>query len=89
MENHNEERNLVPIETYSSQMDAQLAQATLSAAGIESLISSDDAGGMLQYMDYVKGVKLFVDETNLEEAKTLLEQQATPETDEAQPSESL
>ncbi|MBI3193485.1 MAG: DUF2007 domain-containing protein [Ignavibacteriae bacterium] len=85
MENQNEERNLVPVETYSSQMDAQLAHATLSAAGIESLISSDDAGGMLQYMDYVKGIKLFVDETNVEEAKTLLEQEATPDTDEQQP----
>ncbi len=82
MENQNEERKLVCIETYSSQIDAQLAEATLSAAGIDSIISSDDAGGMLQYMDFVKGVKLFVDETNIEEAKVLLEQEATTEPDE-------
>ncbi len=82
MENQNNERQLVPVETYSNKMDAQLAQATLSAAGIESYISHKDADGMLQFLDFVEGVKLFVDETNVEEAKILLEQQATPDTDE-------
>jgi hypothetical protein len=89
MQDQNENQELVLIETYSNIMDAQLAQTTLSAAGIESSLSHDDAGGMLEGLNLTGGIKLFVNESDVEEATALLEQEAIPETDDQQSSESL
>ena len=82
-ENEDEE-NLVQVATYSNQMDAALAQATLEAAGIQSSVSHDDAGVMLQYMDYVSGIRLFTSEEHAEEARTLLGQQAITDSENEQ-----
>ena len=76
-ENKNE-KNLVHIETYANEMEAQLAQTTLKAAGIEGVLVSDGAEGMLQMLEYVEGISLYVDEDKAEEAKTVLEQQSMP-----------
>jgi hypothetical protein len=71
----------VPVATYSSQIDAELAQATLASAGIDAYLQYEDTGGMLPVLQQSEGVKLLVDPSNLEEARTILEstQSESPE----------
>lgn len=42
---------LVSVSTFRSTADAQIAQGILDEAGIESMIQSDNAGGMYPAMD--------------------------------------
>jgi len=65
----------VSVATFSDEVEARLAQATLAAANIESFTKFDDAGGMLEPLQFSRGVQLLVDEKDLAEAKTVL---ATP-----------
>jgi hypothetical protein len=45
------EDELIAVETFSSVADAQIAKGILDAAGIESMIRSDNAGGMYPALD--------------------------------------
>jgi hypothetical protein len=69
----------VVVETFINEVEAELAQATLAAAGIESFLKYEDIGGMLPPLQESGGVRVLVRPSNLEEAKALLSQQATPE----------
>lgn len=60
------------VATFSSEIEAELAQATLSAAGIESFLKFDDAGGMLSALLQREGVRVLVDATRAAEARELL-----------------
>lgn len=68
----------VSVATFSTEIEAELAQATLAAAGIESYLKFDDAGGMMSVLQHNNGVKLLVSESNQEEAGVLL---STPSAD--------
>jgi hypothetical protein len=70
--------NYVPIQKFANDMQAQLAQATLAAANIESFISSDDVGGMLPSLDQASGIRLLVDKKDEEEARTVLNSTSEP-----------
>ncbi len=70
------EKNLVVVERYPSDMDAEMAKSTLNAAGIDCIIMRDGADGMLQVLEYTEGVRVLVNEDQLEEAKALLEEQS-------------
>ena len=48
---------LVSVSTFRSTADAQVAKGILDEAGVESMIRSDNAGGMYPAMD---GAKLLV-----------------------------
>ncbi len=76
-EQNNDDKNLVEVKRYSSDMDAELAQATLNAAGLDCVIMRDGADGMLQMLEYTEGVRVLVNEDQFEEAKALLEEQST------------
>jgi hypothetical protein len=67
------------VATFVNELDADLAQATLSAAGIESFIRFDDIGGMLPSLQESGGVKLLVSSAQLDEARALLSETATPQ----------
>ena len=73
--------NLIKIATLPNDMEARLAQATLSAAGIESFLKFDDAGGMLPVLEISKGIDLLVDMKSMEEATNLLTKQSLPSED--------
>ncbi len=73
-------QKFVCVSVYTDDVEARLAQATLAAAEIESFIKEDDAGGMLQFLEYAKGVRLLVDEKDLEEAKVVLSATASEDT---------
>lgn len=68
----------VSIAVFPNEVDAELAQATLAAAGIESFLQSDDSGGMMPVFQQIKGVQLLVDPQFAEEAKMVL---STPSTE--------
>jgi hypothetical protein len=66
---------MIPVATYPTRTDAELAQATLEAAGIESVIASDDAGGAYPF-DLSGGARLLVAEADAEFAGEILATEA-------------
>ena len=61
----------VPIRTFATRSDAEVAQGVLASAGIASSLSSDDAGGAYPF-DLSGGAQLLVDEDDVEAASELL-----------------
>jgi hypothetical protein len=72
----------VSVATFTNEIEAELAQATLSAASIESFLKYEDIGGMLPVLQESEGIELLVDKKNLLEAKAILSEQATQEPEE-------
>jgi len=62
----------VKIFTFSTEIDGELAKATLAAAGIESYLKFEDTGGMLPTLQQAEGVALYVRPEDAEEAKEIL-----------------
>ena len=63
---------MVVVGNYPTRSDAELAQTALAAAGIPSVIDSDDAGGAYPF-DLSGGARLLVDEADAEQAAAILE----------------
>jgi cell division protein FtsN len=62
---------MVEVGSYNTRSDAELAQATLAAAGIPSVISADDAGGAYPF-DLTGGARVLVDEVDAADAAAVL-----------------
>jgi hypothetical protein len=62
---------VVVVGNYPTRSDAELAQTALTAAGIPSVIDSDDAGGAYPF-DLSGGARLLVDEADAEQAAAIL-----------------
>ena len=62
---------LVVIRTYLNRIDAELARSALDAAGLESMIRSDDAGGQRPHL-WLGGVALLVRAEDVERAESVL-----------------
>lgn len=62
---------MIQVGTYPTRSDAELAQTALSAAGIPSVLASDDAGGAYPF-DLSGGARLLVDEADAEDAAAIL-----------------
>ena len=62
----------VTVGSYSTEVEAQIAQATLEANGVSSIILRDDAGGMLPSLHILANVKLAVDVEDEELAREIL-----------------
>ena len=71
----------VSIATFPNEVEAELAQATLAAADIESYLKFEDTGGMMPVLQHSEGVELLVNPQNVEEAKLLLSAPSTAEAD--------
>ena len=67
----NEAESLVVVRTFLNRIDADLAQGALEAAGIDAVISADDAEGNQPGL-WMGGVRLLVREDDLEEAGEVL-----------------
>jgi hypothetical protein len=63
--------DLVVIRAFLSSVDAELAKSALDAAGIDSMIRADDAGGMRPHL-WMGGVELVVRAEDAEQANTIL-----------------
>jgi len=61
--------DLVAVETFRSTVEAEIAQGILDEAGVESMIRSDNAGGMYPAID---GAVLLVRPADAEKAQEAL-----------------
>ena len=68
-------QDLVPVSTFSSRSDAQIAKGVLDETGIESIIRSDNAGGMYPALG---GTDLLVKTEDLEKATEALHRRRRP-----------
>ena len=68
--------SLFQVARFSREFEAEIAQATLAAGGIDSFLRMDDGGGMLPVLQQNRGIALYVDEEDAEEAQSLLTDQA-------------
>jgi hypothetical protein len=66
-----EVERLVVARTFLNRIDADLAQGALEAAGIDAVVSADDAGGTRPGL-WMGGVRLLVREEDLEDAGEVL-----------------
>ena len=64
-------KRLIRIRTYLTGVDAELARATLEAAGIDCLIRADDCAGLRPHLQ-MGGVELLVRAEDAQEADDLL-----------------
>ena len=64
---------MVLIGVFSSAAEAAIVRGKLAAAGIESMVAMDDAGGMIPSLQLATGVRLFVQADDVEQAQALLE----------------
>jgi hypothetical protein len=62
--------DLIAVSTFRSTADAQIAKGVLDGAGIDSMIRSDDAGGMYPA---IGGADLLVRAEDVETAKAALQ----------------
>jgi hypothetical protein len=69
---------LVVVRKFNSSIDANLARMALTAAGIESLLRSDDcAGGALPHMSFISGIEMLVRFEDAQDAEAILNIDAT------------
>jgi hypothetical protein len=71
---------LYVIRTFSSDLDASLAEAVLEANGIPSTRISDDAGGMMPWLDSLHPIRLMVRAADVDLAVSLLDGKSPTET---------
>ena len=67
--------DLIAVSTFPSVPDAQLANGVLDEIGIESMIRSDNAGGMYPA---ISGADLLVRAEDVERAKEALQRRHSP-----------
>jgi hypothetical protein len=72
---------MVQVGAYPTRSDAELAQTALTAAGIPSVVTADDAGGAYPF-DLTGGARLLVDEADAEHAEALLSERPHPDREE-------
>jgi hypothetical protein len=63
--------DLFVIRTFLNSVDAELAKSALDAAGIDSMIRADDAGGMRPHL-WMGGVELVVRAEDAKQANEIL-----------------
>ena len=76
------ESELAVVATFRSTADAQVAKGVLDEVGIESMIRSDNAGGMYPALS---GADLLVRAEDVEKAKEALDSSARSRSDHQQP----
>ena len=62
---------MIVVGTYPTRADAELGQAALAVEGIESVVTSDDAGGAYPF-DLGGGARILVGEADAERAAAIL-----------------
>lgn len=65
--------SLKPVFNASSDTEAEIIRNLLREAGIDSMVKSDDGGGLLQSLSFTSGVIVAVDEKDLAEAAAVVE----------------
>jgi hypothetical protein len=68
-----DDSELVVVRTYPSVIDADLAKTALDAAGIDSVVRSDNEGGQSPGLAFGRGVELLVRADDLAAAEDMLD----------------
>jgi len=63
--------DLIVVRTFENVVDAELAKSALEAAGVDSFIQSDDAGGMRPHLG-MNQVRLIVRSDDEEKARRIV-----------------
>ena len=72
------EPKLVIVQTFGSQMEADMAKSALEAASIDAMIQADTAGGMRAHLAWSSsGFKVLVREEDAAAAREVLEPPAS------------
>ena len=69
---------LVAVRSYVNHFEADVDKSALDAAGIESMIRSDDCGGLRPHL-WLGGVELLVREEDAAQAREILDTPAAAE----------
>lgn len=64
--------DLVVIRTYVNNFEAEIDRTTLEAAGLPSLVRSDDCGGLRPHL-WMGGIELLVRTEDFDRAKEILD----------------
>jgi hypothetical protein len=67
-----QDEGLFVIRTFANDLDARLAESVLDANGIDAIVVSDNAAGMMPYFNALHPVRLMVKEADVETALALL-----------------
>lgn len=68
------------LETYTSEIEAQIAMGRLQALGVTVVLEKDNCGGMRPHLDLQAGVKLYVPDDELDKAREILAGKGTAST---------
>jgi hypothetical protein len=68
---------LVVVRTFNDRFEAEVAQSALQAADIDSMVRSDDAGGLRPHMALLTGVELLVRSEDAQAARQILDTEPT------------
>ncbi len=63
---------LVVVRTYPNHVEADLARMALEAAGIESMVGSDDQGGQSPGLAFTRGIAVLVRSEDVQDAEEIL-----------------
>jgi hypothetical protein len=69
---HMKHPNIVTVQVFSSEIEANIAKGALEANNIEAVVLTDDAGGMNPSLAYTNGVRLAVREEDVKKAQKIL-----------------
>jgi hypothetical protein len=64
---------IVTLKTFDSELDAEIARKHLESHNIEARVIKDDAAGMYPMLQWVRGVKLVVRESDEVRAREVLD----------------
>lgn len=63
------------VETYGTELEAEMALGQLQALGISGILEMDDAGGMAPQLDAVRGIHVLVYPEDAAHARAILQGQ--------------
>lgn len=68
---------LIAVRSFRDRFEAEAAQARLAAAGIDALVTADDAGGWQPGQPFIRGVRLLVKNEDLAVATRIIDATGT------------
>lgn len=66
------ESALIPVRSFTTEMEADIAKSALEAFGIECMISRDDCGGQRPHLAFGGGTRLLVKAEDVQSAEDVL-----------------
>lgn len=68
--------HMISLAEYENEFEAEIARGHLKSAGIDAIVSKDDAGGMLPSLQEAEGVSLLVRPGDVKRAGVILHERS-------------